>query len=229
MSIELRHAAQIAKTLHRDPAVTMRFAPIDMGNPELLHPAELASLSCEAVALRRREFAAGRACAAMAMRDLGLPAAPVPMAADRSPVWPACIVGSISHSRNLAGAALAPRSNGLRAIGLDIEEAEPLDDALIEEVCTPREQGWLASQSAAQRGLLSKAIFSAKEAAYKCQYPLTHEMFGFERLEIDLRMDCERFSARLTDRVGEFDRGALFAGHIWFSGEHIVSLVTLNA
>lgn len=227
MCIDLPGSARIDPVLHTGPAVALRFSLIDAGNFDLVHPVEAASLSTEAIALRQREFAAGRACAAQAMCGLGLRPKPVPMGQDRSPVWPDGFVGSISHSRTLAGAALALRSSGIRALGLDLEEAEPLANCLIEEICVESERNWLASQIPARGGLLAKAIFSAKEAVYKCQYPLTHKIFGFEMIEIDLQLDRECFSAWFSDDVSPFRRGDRLDGQVWLSGGHIVSLVTL--
>lgn len=198
------------------------------GDPGLLHPEEAACLSANAVPSRRREFAAGRVAATQAMRALGLQPMPVRMAEDRSPVWPEGVVGSISHSRSLAAAAVARSAGSIRAVGLDIEEAEGLDAGLIGEICLGPERAWLEMQPLEDRGLLAKAIFSAKEAAYKCQYPLTRAMFGFEVIEIDLQMAQGRFFARFTDEVGPFRRGDVIRGKVGLGAGHIVSLAVLR-
>jgi 4'-phosphopantetheinyl transferase EntD len=220
--------AQTDSILSRDPAIMLRFMPALAGDPLLLHPVEAGALSKEAVISRQREFAAGRACAAQAMQDLGLAPMPIAMASDRSPVWPDGVVGSISHSRTLAGAALALRSSCIVSIGLDIEDLEPLADDLIEEICTPNERRWLASHNNAEHHLLlAKAIFSAKEAVYKCQYPIAHETFGFEMIEIELQIADNRFLGHFCGNAGPLKRGSQLAGEIWLSDNHIVSLVRL--
>ena len=73
--------------------------------------------------------------------------------------------------------------------------------------------------------MLAKAIFCAKEAAYKCQYPLTGEMFGFETFGIDLSLDRGVFSARFLNAVGNFGRCDRLDGHIWIAANHFVALV----
>ena len=178
-----------------------------------------------ASAIRQREFAAGRICAASAMRDLGSMSYPVDVAQDRSPIWPAGLLGSISHTSELAAAVVARSSPQVRAVGLDLEQAVALEDDLIDEICIPREREWLATQPKQRRGLLAKAVFCAKEAAYKCQYSLTGEMFGFETFETALFLDRGSFSAKFLKKTGCFARGDRLDGHIWMAADHFVALV----
>ena len=137
---------------------------------------------------RRLEFTAGRMAARAAMADLGLPPAPVPMAPGRAPIWPAGLTGSIAHSATACIAAVAPLGD-IRSIGLDIEDATPLAPDLWDTVLTPGELRWLKAQPTADQGLLAKRIFSAKEAFYKAQYPLTGRVLGFEEVEVSLNSE----------------------------------------
>src|SRR4051812_2128234 len=79
------------------PAGVASYEVQDATVPEPLFSEELEVVS-RAVAKRKREFALGRMCAHRALSALGVPACGLPMAADRSPVWPSGIVGSITHS-----------------------------------------------------------------------------------------------------------------------------------
>lgn len=176
---------------------------------------------------RLHEFSTGRACAREAIRQLGRPPTPLPMGSDRAPVWPEGLVGSISHSRSYCAAAAALQSDGFRAIGLDIEEAEPLDDDLAGEICTPGECGWLAGQSSSQRGLLLKAFFSAKECAYKCQFVLSGTLLGFQDITIGMNLGAERLTAQFLKDVPPFRRGETLAGRIRLRGGHIVSTMSI--
>lgn len=45
---------------------------------------------------------------------------------------------------------------------------------------------------------LRKLIFSAKEAVYKCYYPLTLAWLDFHDVQIDLDLDTGTFVAQLT-------------------------------
>ena len=131
-----------------------------------------------AIPKRRYEFAAGRRAARAAMVSLGLPPAAIPQGSDRAPVWPAGITGSIAHCDQVC---IAVVSQNHRSIGIDIEPATPLADDLIPLICTGAEQAWLSETA---RGHLAKQIFSAKEAVYKAQYPLTGRIIGFDDLNL---------------------------------------------
>lgn len=162
----------------------------DPRDPEQgLFPQEVSTIA-RAVPKRRREFAAGRRAARAAMAELGLPPEPILRGKQREPLWPEGIAGSIAHCDTLCIAAV---SRAHRSLGLDIEPATPLAADLEDVVCTPAERAWLDTQPAATRGLHAKQIFSAKEAVYKAQYPLTGRMIGFE--EVDITFAGAEFSA----------------------------------
>ncbi|MBB3992944.1 4'-phosphopantetheinyl transferase EntD [Sulfitobacter undariae] len=178
--------------------------------PVAADPEEAVNLK-GAVPKRLAEFHAGRAAARAAMVSLSLPPRPVPIGADRAPIWPEGLTGSISHTSSACVAAVGPRSTWA-GIGVDLEDATPLDPLLVAEVCTKAEQIWLGTQPAAERGVMAKLIFSAKEAAYKAQYPLTGALFGFEVLELTIDRNTSRFSACFQSTQGPFVKGAVLAG-----------------
>lgn len=180
-----------------------------------------------AVDRRRGEFAAGRRCARQAMAQMGLPEMAIPAGSDRAPLWPEGIVGSISHSETRCGAALAFKADGFRAIGLDIEAATPLDEAFADDVCIESERRWLALQPSSSRGLLLKAYFSAKECTYKCQYPLTRTVFGFEAIRIELQIAAGNFVAEFRIDALPFSAGDRLAGRIRIAKGHIVAAMAL--
>lgn len=211
-----------------DPSIVLVSRQLDGADIADCHPVERAGLSKTALPIRQREFAAGRACTADALGRLGIPGGFVAVAPDRSPMWPQGIVGSISHSRTYAAAAVARRSDGLRAIGLDIEEATPLAGDLVAEVCVTAERLWLATQPAHRQGQFAKAIFCAKEAAYKCQYPLSRCLFGFDALQIELSADLSRFTALFLADARPFAAGDIIEGRLWMADGHYVALSTLR-
>jgi 4'-phosphopantetheinyl transferase EntD len=148
-----------------------------------LLPDEQAHIA-RAIPKRRFEFAAGRRAARQALAQLGLPPSPIPQAADRAPIWPEGVVGSITHCDTLCIAAVAPQ-NLYRSLGIDIEPATPLTADLHEVICTAPERHYLASLPAEARGLEAKRIFCAKEAFYKAQYPLTLNRLGFQDVTLE--------------------------------------------
>ena len=99
-------AERLAAALCLPGDVALVCGPIAAMQGELLPPE--AQAIDHAVPKRRREFTAGRTAARRACARLGVWAGALPVAADRTPVWPEGVVGSISHS-DLSCAVLAGR------------------------------------------------------------------------------------------------------------------------
>jgi len=133
---------------------------------------------------RIQDFAGGRACAHRALDELGLPGVSVLAGPRREPVWPAGIIGSITHTQGYAAAAVA-RQGELRSVGIDCEVMDSVDEDLWTRICTPAEVQRLAQLPRDERGRQAALIFAAKEAFYKCQFPLTREWVGFEDVAIE--------------------------------------------
>ncbi len=169
---------------------------------------EEAPAIANAVGRRQREFAAGRAAARQAMADLGVGEMPVPMGADRAPIWPQGVVGSISHTEAHCAAVVtcAPQ---IQSLGLDLEPDSPLERHLWDEICTPAEMAWLAAQADSWRGRLAKLIFSAKECAFKCQYPLTRKHLSFQDARIRLNLRESSFEADFNPDISPLN------AHCW--------------
>jgi 4'-phosphopantetheinyl transferase EntD len=147
------------------------------GDPALLYPEESVSIA-RAVQKRVQEFAAGRLCARRALAEIGITGFPVRAGPDRAPEWPEAAVGSITHAAGYCAAVTAERRRYL-ALGLDAEVVCDLKPALWPRICVRSEIQWLESISAANRQAAAALIISAKEAFYKCQFPLTRERLTF--------------------------------------------------
>lgn len=147
----------------------------------LLH-AEEALAVARAVPRRRREFAAGRVLARQALARLGASVGAIPVGADRAPLWPLGVIGSITHCDGWVAAAVAWEQT-LRGLGIDAEPARPLTREVRDRVCTLRERQWLATQD---DGLpWSTLVFSAKESLYKC---VSHELPDLDFHEVDIEL-----------------------------------------
>lgn len=171
-----------------------------------------------AVPKRRAEFAAGRAAARAALAACGLPAAAIPMADDRAPVWPEGIAGSITHTPDMALAVVAPRSR-LTGLGVDAEPDLPLPEDLLPDICDTEERAWIALQDDPLRS--ARLIFVAKEAAYKCQYPLSRKLLGFDAITIDVASEAGGLNARFNCDAAPFARGDVIHGHF----KHLSGLI----
>ncbi|WP_446218213.1 4'-phosphopantetheinyl transferase family protein [Micromonospora sp. IBHARD004] len=175
-------------------AVAVAVAGPDDWAGDLL-PAELACLSDRAVPSRRRDFTAGRVCARRALAALRLPAAPVSAAADRSPVWPAGVVGAITHTHGYCAAAVA-RSGEIRSVGMDAERHRELTAGVRRMICLPEEEAELAGLPA---GVSWPAVvFSAKETVYKLWHPVVGTWLDFHDARVILDPDAGTFTARIA-------------------------------
>ena len=188
-------------------------------------PAEIDELP-RAVEKRRREYIAGRVAAHRAMEKLGLTARPVLANRSRAPSWPRGLTGSLSHNDTICVAAVA-RSSQVRSLGIDVEDDAPLAADLVATVCTLEERAWLATQPEAARGPLAKLIFSAKEAVYKCQYPVSHRVLDFNAVLVTPDVDTGQFEATFLERAGPFPMHARLDGRFAVSGGLIHTAIVL--
>ena len=176
------------------PAIVVEADPHDVAqDPGGLLPEETLSIA-RAGAKRRREFVAGRVLARGGMRRLGLEPEAIPMGPDRAPRWPDGVVGSITHTDRWCAVALG-RADEILAIGIDVEVETPLAAELWPLVCTPDELARLRSLPPADGGSLAKLLFSAKETAYKSQYPLTKQFLDFAAMVVEVDVGAGRWHA----------------------------------
>lgn len=185
---------------------------LGVADPRADHPA-FPGEQVQGVPKRLAEFRAGRFAARAALAELGLPPRALPAGPDRAPIWPLGVQGSITHSDALC-LAVVGRVPG---IGVDLEPDSPLDPTLRDLVLRPEEQG--ASDAEA------KLIFSAKEAAYKAQYPITRRLFDFHTLEITLTPGG--FAARFALPVAPLPAGAEIRGRWARVAGHVLTLARL--
>jgi 4'-phosphopantetheinyl transferase EntD len=180
--------------LFRSRVVACEATPQDVDAQ--LFPEELTYLE-RAVAKRRFEFGTARVCARRALAMLGVaPVALVP-GPDRAPRWPEGVVGSITHTDDWCAVVVAPATT-VRALGIDAETVRPLEPRLARDIVTPREAAFLEqARPHADYDELLILHFSAKEAYYKCQYPLTGEFLGFHDVELEVDLRGGRFVARV--------------------------------
>jgi enterobactin synthetase component D len=139
-----------------------------------------------AVLKRQVEFLAGRSCARQAIAVLtGCSQVVIPQQSDRSPGWPAGIVGTITHTAGYAAALVAPATL-YAGLGIDCEQVVLPDQLPLQRhICTPNELGDLqAGYSLWSPAELLTLVFSAKESLYKCLYPQVQTYFGFEAARV---------------------------------------------
>lgn len=193
-----------------------------------LHPAEAAYVQ-GAVEKRRREFAGGRFCARKALSQLGIDNFPLLPDADRVPIWPPGVVGSISHCAGFCGAAVARRETTI-GLGVDVESADPLARNLVPMVCTKLESERLTLlPRPAGAADWHKLVFSAKESVYKAYYPLARTSLDFHDVDVVIEPGRGVFTAALVRRDIPAAAGSrTFHGRYAFSTDHVYTAVALS-
>ena len=171
--------------------------------------AEEAAHVAKAVPKRQREFARGRVNARQALGELGVAGVSLLVGSMREPLWPDGIVGSITHDNRLCVVAVA-RGEKYAGLGVDIEPDAPLEPEVAARIWSPAEAEQAARRTDMTPALASRLVFSAKEAFYKCQFPLTRTFLGF--MEVSVALGDGTFEVRLERAVGAFPDGTRFAG-----------------
>lgn len=166
-----------------------------------------------AILRRRREFSAGRAAAREALKKLSIPPGAILASPDRSPRWPEGIVGSISHCEGRCVAVVGTKHN-LASVGLDVETAEPLSPQMSSQICDTTEAMHFSCLPNPVGSNWGKLAFSAKEAFYKCYYPLTKTFLDFQGVSIGFSINSALNSGEFTIRMkGDLDQSALSIMH----------------
>jgi 4'-phosphopantetheinyl transferase EntD len=140
-----------------------------------------------AVDKRRRDFTTGRHCARRALAQLGVAPAPLLAGSAGEPLWPAGVVGSITHCAGYRAAAVA-WSTEVPTIGIDAEPHEPLPEGVLDLVALPDERTQLRELSSTVDPSIQwdRLLFCTKEAVYKAWYPHGREMLDFTDARVRL-------------------------------------------
>jgi 4'-phosphopantetheinyl transferase EntD len=161
-----------------------------------LFPEERAALG-RPVEKRRREFVTARACARRALAQLGLPPSPIAAGERGQPLWPAGVVGSITHCDGYRACAVG-RAGELAGLGIDAEPHLPLPAGVIGEIARVEERPLLARLAREQPTVhWDRLLFCAKETVYKVWFPIAHRWLGFDDAVLSIDPAGRTFDARL--------------------------------
>ncbi|CCK30433.1 hypothetical protein BN159_6054 [Streptomyces davaonensis JCM 4913] len=177
---------------------------------------------------RRAEFTTVRGCARRALASLGVPPGPLVPGPLGAPVWPAGIVGSMTHCPGYRAAAVA-RAADFAGLGIDAEPCRSLPDVVARRIVTEAEARRLREDFAGACELpLDRLLFCAKEAAYKAFSPWLGARFGVREFRVRLRADgtfggVAPDSGRLRREIPAAD----FTGRWAVSSGHLLAVVAL--
>lgn len=196
--------------------------PTELDEP--LHPLEQSAVA-QAVEKRRLDFAAGRACARRALRQLGIEDAAIPVGERREPRWPDGIIGSLSHTRGFCGAAVA-RQTDVKGLGFDVERISEVRLELRSHIATDDELDELHALVGGPREQALALAFSAREAFYKFQYPLSGQWVGLR--DVTVRADADGFLVVPSiDVAGVCPKGGSVRGRFLIHGNHLLAGIEL--
>lgn len=154
----------------------------------VLFPGEAEAVA-RAVDKRRREYAAVRHCARQALAELGIPPAPILNGPKREPLWPAGVVGALTHCDGYRAAAVA-RADDVTSLGIDAEPNLVLPDGVLKTIARPEELPHLESLAREEPAVCwDRLLFSAKESVYKTWFPVAQRWLGFEDATVHFSPD----------------------------------------
>ena len=168
----------------------------------------------DAVLIRRQEFFAGRVCAALAYKKITTKDL-TELAAneDRSPRWPAGIVGSISHNENYVVAELSAKFSGL---GIDLATLGSVSQNLHSSVCNSDD---ITKVSEITDADLLTFIFSFKESLFKAIYPQVKIFFDFQSASVvNIDFAKKTFQISLSEKIATLllEKRNIFEGDFVF-------------
>jgi 4'-phosphopantetheinyl transferase EntD len=204
-----------------------------------LLPDERRVLSASAVAARRLSFAMGRVAARRALVALGqFERFALVQGRRGEAIWPAAVVGAITHSADVALAATAWRIDAA-GVGLDIEPlARRVRSGVKKHIADGDEQSWIMQGpggcwpeiEVAQReqDARLKMLFCAKEAVFKAFYPLAQVHLDFLDAKLRWIAELNRFDGTLGCAAGPaYPPGYGFQVNCCVAGGYVLASILL--
>jgi len=156
----------------------------------------------KAVPKRQAEFLMGRLAARHAIEHLGVAAAAPGIGTSREPLWQTGVTGSITHTKDMAG-AIAVDSSTVHGIGIDIENVVDADArrALEALAITAEEQALLeARREHLSVDAILTIAFSAKESFFKGTFGTVGRYFDFSAARVtSLHVNSGRLTLTLEE------------------------------
>lgn len=192
----------------------------DLGEGWALHPGDVDDRVRAMGPNRLAEFTAGRACARRALTELDIEVEALPIGPGRAPQWPDGVRGSITHTDGYRG-AVAARTRDLAgaSIGVDAESIGRVTPKLWKRLFVEPERQALRAHT--DPDLAATIFFSAKEAFYKAQYPITEAWVGFG----DVRVESVAEGQLRLHRFSDLDALAALRWPVearWYRDESLV-------
>ncbi|MDE0109309.1 MAG: 4'-phosphopantetheinyl transferase superfamily protein [Bryobacterales bacterium] len=159
--------------------------------PSLL--AEAAVLG-SVTSFRRNAFATSRRLARELVAEAGCEGAAIGRGADGAPIWPSGLCGSFSYKEEWCAVAVAKSVPG-SALGIDVERIEDVPCHAWEDIVSPQELQRMSRHGVLPLPQLVNLAFTAKEAYFKAQCPITGDAeLEFRDVELGIDSTSGQFS-----------------------------------
>lgn len=182
---------------------------------------------------RKAEFLAGRLCVRQAIRKLldnDKYDEVVLMNADRTPRWPNGIVGSITHTCGLAGAAVG-NSREFLSIGIDYETILSMQKSrdLKGAILNSSEAIRFAYFDQLEFNILCTLIFSIKESVFKCIYQMIRKHFEISLIDVtDIDIVANSFKFRFLCTIPAIVEHAMCFCYFCITDRYVCTLVEMK-
>lgn len=180
---------------------------------------------------RQAEYLAGRYAARCALDNLGVKVKNIATGKHRSPIWPAGISASITHTDSRAICVASYKYN-YEYLGIDLEKRLNLKCVadIKDSIINLQEENLLLQSELSFEDAFT-LTFSAKESLFKALYRSVGEYFDFSAVQIT-HICCitNRFTMTLlVDLTKEIVAGIRFTGYFSFDKAHVFTIIAQKA
>ncbi len=217
---------QVPATLHTAEFNITEYHDIFFTDENILFPDNIQ----RAVTKRKAEYFAGRYLAKQAFAQHGIKAFDLRSDPRRCPLWPNGLVGSISHTKNIAICAIAEQTR-INALGIDLEFwiKKQSENLIKSTVINPQEEQLLKGSGLVFNQALT-LIFSAKESLFKALYPQVGCYFDFSAaLLTNIDKKQQKVELMLCENLGSvYQANQSFQVHYVLSDDFALTLVEIK-
>lgn len=180
---------------------------------------------------RKNNFIRGRCAASLALSKLNPPVSTHSLTpqtrASAYRLWPNGIVGSITHTDDLAVCVVSSSKKYL-GLGVDIESLKRKTNSNIKKrICTKEELGLLESLKQEDELKATLTIFSAKESIYKALHPLVNKFFGFQAVSF-FDLATNSLTGKLTQNLScDFSKGLDIKVNYFTTEDYVLTLTVI--
>ncbi len=182
----------------------------------------------KSVPKRQAEFIAGRFCAQLGLKELGVLNRTVSCGEGRAPLWPNGVKGSISHTGDVAE-AIVSMAPDVVSLGIDIEKIFQKDIAryISDQIVNKKELSLINSLPICFETFLT-IVFSAKESLFKAIYPLVEEYFDFRAtILVNIKQNTLSLMIKRKFRTVDFEK-KIFNVEYTLSEKEVRTVVVLK-